>query len=188
MKKLIALPLVLLSLNTYALNGFDLLAAKDNAFMQAEVEIDLHEVEGWEANLEGEEVEVSIQAHEELLSYGCDMHGSEIVCHEEGDHHLKDDEHNAMDEATEAGLKKLAKSLGRKDADLSVLNGLKVWKEEDADGHGHGHNDDFWIKASYELKNVAKVTYIQCHTHGEDGLFFCHYKAKPSNEPVFEAH
>jgi hypothetical protein len=188
MKNILALPIVLFSLNTYALNGLDLLAAKTSAFTQAEVEIDLHEVEGWEANLEGDEVEVTIASHEEVLSYGCDAHGDEIVCHEEGDHHhLKEDDHNEMDEATETGLKKLARSLKRKNVGLEVLTGLKVWKEEEGDDHGHGHNSDFWIKASYNLNNTAKVTYIQCHQHGGEE-FFCHYKAAPSDEPVFEAH
>ena len=196
MKSIFALLIMFVSAQGLALDGNSLNPAAEAAFDEASVEISLDGVEAWEASLEGDEVEVKILSHdhdsgeEALLIYGCHLHGSDMACHEEGhEGHAapaSDEDGHEFEEmvgAYQTALDKFAKTLKRQNADLSIVEAVKVWKLAEDDDHGHGHGADFWTKLTYELNGEHKVTFVQCHGHeGEEGVF-CHYKREGEGEP-----
>lgn len=186
MKNLIALSLILLNSYSFGLTGLDLLSAKASAFEEIEVEFGVEHVEAWSAEIEGHEVLVKAKTHDELIVFGCHLHGQDMACHEEGHDHFKsDDHHSLIEEGFEAAMAKLAKTFSKRNLDFSVLTHLKVWVSEGHDD-GHSHGGDVWTKVSYELNGKIKTTFIQCHGHGLEEELFCHYKSSANDEPSLE--
>jgi hypothetical protein len=191
MKTIIAVLSATLTFNVFALNGLHLSIAGQSAFEQAEVEMELDHIEAWQATLKEEEVEVNIKSHDSLLTYGCHLHGSEMACHEEGDHHLMNKELPFFDMQTayQTAMQKFSDTLARRGHDLSIMESVKVWKLEDHDHESaddHEHGTDVWTKVTYELNGVDKTTFIQCHRHPGEEKFACHYKREGQGEPTLD--
>ncbi len=185
MKLILPIFLLLSQLNALALTGLDLLSAKDSAVTEYQYEAELNEIEAWKAEIEGSEVHVKIQSHDGSFEYGCHLHGSEMVCHEEDHHDLnKSESYSDLNMAFQSAIKKLDRTLKKRGADLSIVTSYKVWKIEDHD-HGHGEEADVWTKVAYDLNGQSKISYIQCHQHEGEKEFFCHYKSAAHEEPNF---
>jgi len=184
MKLILPIFLLLSQLNAFALNGLDLFSAKDSAITEYQYEAELNEIEAWKAEIEGSEVHVKIQSHDGDFEYGCHLHGSDMVCHEEDHHELKKNKSfSDLDIAFQAATKKLNRTLTKRGANLSIVTSYKVWKIEDHD-HGHGEEADIWTKVTYELNGKVKTSFIQCHQHAGESGFFCHYKSSAQDEPT----
>lgn len=201
MRNLLLISSLFLSSGAYALGGLDLAPAMTASFEAASFEIELDEIEAWSAELHGDEVETIVLAHnhetdtEVKLQYGCHYHGTEMECHEEGDHHkiLKEEQEGGFSEmqlAHQTGMAKLRRTLSRRGQDLTVLQSIKVWKTEGDHDHkddDHGEGSDVWTKATVLSGGALMTTFIQCHKHGaEDADYFCHYKREGEGEPDLE--
>jgi hypothetical protein len=194
MKKIILLQSLLFSLTTFAVSGSDLLNARDAALDEASFELDLDTITAFSITPSANNnVEVAFKDETETHHYECHYHGTDMACHEEGDHHKSNKnghgEFEHLEEGHMAGLLKLEKTLRRKGADLNVLKSIKAWKLEESHstGDGHDHGDDVWTKVNYDLNNKNFTVYIQCHVHeekGEEEEFACHYKREGKGEPT----
>ena len=192
MKSTLLSTLLLLSTQLFAANGAMIQPAIDTAAVEASVEIHLDEIEAFEATVEIDEVVVKFLAHDHaqnvdtILTYGCHLHGSHIACHEE-DHLIKSKQTKPeLMIAHDTAMKKLAKSLKRQATDLSVVKYVKAWKAADDHGHDHDHGTDMWTKVIYEVENIEKTVFVQCHQHPGQTKYACHYKKTGPVAPNFE--
>ena len=192
MKLMTLLTVGIISFSSFALTGANLTSAVDSAMDEASVEIELDTVEAFEAEIIGSEIEVKVLSHshggqEELLVYGCHLHGQNMACHEEGHHHLLKEEmgYSEMSLAFNSAFTKMGKTLARRGSSIAAIKSLKVWKHEE--GHGdHAHGTDVWTKVVYDLNGAEKTTFIQCHQHEGEVDFACHYKRVAEGEPTLE--
>ena len=186
MKNLFFILTVLVSTNTFALNGSDLLKARDAAITEASFEIDIDTVSAFEVTHESaHEVLVAFKAGEETHKFGCHLHDQDMACHEEDDHHVAKSQESSFEhlkEGHESALAKLEKTLLRRGSDLSSLKSIKAWKLDNADNDGHVHGADVWNKVIYDMNEKEVTVFVQCHEHG-NGEMACHYKKTGMSEP-----
>ncbi len=178
--------------NSFAdeLDGKSISPATNFALSQAIVEVDENSIFAWKAELEGDEIEVKILNTNDIrLTYGCHVHGNSIDCHQEGikegknDYDIDDEMTlNTIKSVNNQALQKLSKTLKRQGASLAAMTAVKVWVGSHGSGD-HDHGADIWTKVNYNLKGEARKVFIQCHQHGSDSKFSCHYAFVGKNEP-----
>jgi hypothetical protein len=187
MKNLFIIFTVLVSANTLALNGSDLLKARDTAITEATFELDIDTVTAFEVTPESaDEILVAFKAGEEVHKFGCHLHDQDMACHEEDDHHVAKSSESGfehLEEAHMAAMAKLEKTLLRRGSDLSDVKSIKAWKLDNADSDGHDHGADVWTKVTYDMNEKEVTVFVQCHEHGH-GEIACHYKRTGKDEPT----
>ena len=172
-------------------NGLQIASATESALTEASIEVDANSIFSWEAATEEHEVIVKVLNEEDVrIKFGCHEHDKEMVCHEEffgtgEDHYHKDPEVTLefIKSGSNAAVKKLQRTLERRQLSLAALTSLKVWThEDDHDDDEHEHGANVWTKFQYKTDKVNTI-FALCHVHGEEKSFSCHYRKEGKGEP-----
>lgn len=171
----------------FLLTSLNLSAAIEDASTAATTELS-HEVApekilAFEVNNFHGDYEVRVLTSEtsEVFSYDCHLHGTTMACHEAHDHDHKSLSILEIHQAEKTALARVKKVLARSNLTLEDIDTYKVWKDEDHHDHGHKSESDFWIKVSYDSKEIIQV----CHIHAGETDYSCHYSAHAHDEPNF---
>ncbi len=188
MKFILIITLFTASFSAISGVGADLLAAREAAIDEASVELNLDNLQAIEAlPTKSNEVLIKFKVGENISSFNCHYHGSDMACHGKDDGHESLNSQDGFEYFMEGhylALSKFEKTLKRKGSDLESLRSIKSWvhKSDDNDD-GHEHGADIWTKVTYNLDEKLLTVFIQCHEHGNDGKMACHYKRSGKEEP-----
>lgn len=189
MKRLFLIFCFSLSISSQAAD-FALGEAYTSALEDAQVELDHDSIQAFSAKFTGPEISVNIRGllngQEKILKYGCDRHGSQIVCHNEGEDHLVS---SLIPSAFQnflaihnVAVKKFEATLLQRNQNLSSVVQLKTWQTEGTEDHAIT-SMDVWTRFDFKQNNSVRTVYVQCHDHGA-GEIACHYKQTAVNEPA----
>lgn len=147
---------------------------------------DLEGVEAIEAMMTQSEVETLALLHDEtrgndeVLEFGCHLHGNNMACHPHGHSHLKGANFTAFRDAIIESFKYTQKVLTARGINDSAVESVKFWKA----GHEHLNKsgvDDVFAKYTYEANGQDVVFYNECHYH--DSQMECHAAVQGEDEP-----
>ena len=190
MKILIAGLAIVASLPVSALTGEQLLDSGKQALALAVFEIDAETIEAFQAVNGTDEAEVEILFHDEdhggedILAYGCHLHGADVACHEEGDLDHKAlvfNDFYAGFEASSHGFKQVVANFG---STLDDLVAVKGWKLEDHD-HKNANDGEVWFRYDFTNVDQMQTVYSMCHYHGGGANLDCHFTFDGEDEPQF---
>jgi len=192
MKELFLGLLIFSSISVSALTGEQLIESGKQALGLSVFEIDQESIEAFQVENDEHESEVEILFHDEvsqsddILAYGCHLHGVNVACHEEGHLHNKNlsfnDFYKSYLIATDT-FKKVVLNLG---TSIDSLNTIKGWKLAGHD-HDHGNEEEaeFWFKFNYFKNGNLESVYSMCHHHGGGAEIDCHFTFDGEGEPLF---
>lgn len=185
MKKLIALSLLLSAMSANA--SVDYLKQSLLSTLSLIVQgHSLEEVEALQANVIHSEVETlallhdEIRGHEEILEFGCHLHGSQMACHPHGHSHLKNVSFSDFLESMRVSFTNLEVSFRARGISNAVLEEAKFWKT------GHSHllgGDEVFGKFTYEVNGVDETIYSECHRHSASDPIDCHFSFQGEEGP-----
>lgn len=160
----------------------------DNLIPSLEDSIDLYgsneSIVSWETKISANTVEVKLLTEEgivenfECSSNDCASNGSQAIQTEI----TNAPNYDLMVEAQTYALRKLERSLARKDETLRSMKLVKTWIEDDST-EDHGDGSDIWTKVIHTLGSKTMNIFVLCHKHGRE--MYCHYRRDGVNEPQF---
>ncbi len=188
---------LLLSSSASAFTGEQVIEAAKQAIGLAVFEIDSEDIEAFQVFNDDVHMDAEILYHndatdsEEVLAYGCHLHGQSVACHESGhvDHKSINfgDFYQGFLSSADA-FRKVAPNLG---ITLDDLLSIKAWKNEDGGhdhGHGHGHKGEegeVWVKFEYLKNGAPEAIYSMCHHHAGEPQLACHFSFTGEGELQF---
>lgn len=187
MKRLIVLPLFFLALSVNA-NIDYLKQSVMSSFAVIAQGHSLDEVEAIQAMMGAHDVETlalihdEARGHEEILEFGCHLHGSQMACHPHGHSHLKGASFNEFMESINLSFNAIQKSFSARGIPSHALEGAKFWKA------AHSHligQDEVFGKFVYEVNGADEVIFTECHRHGANDPIDCHFAFSGEDEPDF---
>lgn len=186
MKSLIVLPLLFAGLSANANIDF-LKQSVMSSFAVTAQGHSLDEVEAIEALVETNEIETFVlvhdetRGHDEILEFGCHLHGNQMACHPHGHGHLKSGSFNDFFQSINLSFDAIKKSFTARSIPFDALEGAKFWK---AGGHSHLVNqDEFFGKFVYEVNGTDEVIFTECHRHTPSDPIDCHFTFTGEDEP-----
>lgn len=146
----------------------------------------LDEIEAIGAMMGQNEVDTQVlihdetRGHEEILEFGCHLHGSQMACHPHGNNHFKEASFNDLFESINTSFKAIKKSFTARGISTDAVEEVKFWKG--AHSHFVGQ-DEVFGKFVYEVNGADETVYTECHRHGANDPIDCHFVFSGEGEP-----
>ena len=185
MKILILLPLLLASLSAQA-NVDYLQQSVLSTFSALAQNHSLDEAEAIQANVGAREVETLVLVHDarrgqdEILEFGCHLHGSQMACHPHGHSHFKEASFNEFLTGINLSFEAIRKSFSARGIPNDALEEAKFWKV----AHTHkSASDEVFGKFTYEVNGADETLFTECHRHKGNDPIDCHFTFSGEDEP-----
>lgn len=186
----------LVASSAQAFTGLQVIEAGKQALAQAVFEVDQESIEAFQTISGEDEMEVEVLYHDEanevdeVLAYGCHLHGAQVACHEEGHVDHKTLSFGDFYESYTISTNSFVQVVAQLGANLDDLVGVKAWK---LTGHDHDHDDkedheeegEVWVKYDYLSNGQVNSVFSMCHHHGGGPVIDCHWTFAGEGEPQF---